>query len=151
MVWNEYCDWLCHHSRGHQHIAVSPPHDWYGNSVWTEETEGILETRGERLLFLTYEWSLIIGWMLAFGLIWRQSLLFIYFEFISLGDAAQFTYLISMLVLFVGAVATMGLMGMWLQRRPTAQPLLRRWLIGLGWFALVNSIGYGIILVGLNT
>jgi len=111
----------------------------------------MMETRRERLLFLTYEWSLIIGWMLAFGLIWRQSLLFIYFEFISLGDAAQFVYLMTMLVLFVGVVAMMGLMGMWLQRRPTAQPLVRRWLVGLGWFALINSIGYGIILIGLNT
>ena len=64
-----------------------------------------METRRERLLFLTYEWSLIIGWMLAFGLIWRQSLLFVYFVFIPLGDAAQLAYLSSMLVLFIGAVA----------------------------------------------
>jgi len=109
-----------------------------------------METRRERLLFLVYEWSLIIGWMLAFGLIWRQSLLFIYFEFIPLGDAAQFVYLMTMLVLFVGVVAMMGLMGMWLQRRPTGQPLFRRWLTGLVWFLASSIIGYGIIIIGIN-
>ena len=109
-----------------------------------------METRRERLLFLTYEWSLVIGWMLAFGLVWRQSLLFLFFVIIPLGDAAQFIYMMCMLVLFVGAVAMMGLMGMWLNRRPMAQSLSRRWLFGLGWLVLSTAIGYAIIIIGIN-
>jgi hypothetical protein len=110
-----------------------------------------METRRERLLFLTYEWSLVLGWMLAFGLVWRQSLLFLYFVIFPMGDAAQFIYLVSMMILFVGAVVVMGLMGMWLNRRPRTQPLMQRWLVGLGWFVLSTAIGYGIILIGINT
>lgn len=109
-----------------------------------------METRRARLLFLTYEWSLVIGWMLAFGLIWRQSLLFLFFVIFPMGDAAQFIYMMSMLIVFIGVVAVMGLMGMWLNRRPTAQPLSKRWLIGLGWLGLCTVIGYGIILIGIN-
>ena len=109
-----------------------------------------METRSARLLFLTYEWSLIIGWMLAFGLIWRQSLLFLFFVIFPMGDAAQFIYLVSMLILFIGAVAIMGLMGMWLKQRPTAQPLFRRWLTGLIWFLASSVIGYSIIIIGIN-
>ena len=66
------------------------------------------------------------------------------------GDAAQFIYLVSMMILFVGAVVVMGLMGMWLNRRPRTQPLAQRWLVGLGWFVLSTAIGYGIILIGIN-
>lgn len=109
-----------------------------------------METRWERVLFLSSEWSLIIAWMLAFGLIWRQSLLFIFFVIFPLGDAAQFTYIVSILLMTVISVVVMTLMGTWIQRRPAAHSLLRRWVVGWVWFGLITAIGYSIILVGIN-
>ena len=109
-----------------------------------------METRWERVQFLSSEWSLIIAWMLAFGLIWRQSLLFIFFVIFPLGDAAQFVYIVSILLMTVISVVVMTLMGTWIQRRPATQSLLRRWLVGWVWFGLITAIGYGIILVGIN-
>ena len=109
-----------------------------------------METRWERVLFLSSEWSLIIAWMLAFGLIWRQSLLFIFFVIFPLGDAAQFTYIVSILLMTVISVVVMTLMGTWIQRRPATHSLLRRWVVGWVWFGLITAIGYSIILVGIN-
>ena len=109
-----------------------------------------METRWERVQFLCSEWSLIIAWMLAFGLIWRQSLLYIFFVIFPLGDAAQFVYIVSILLMTVISVVVMTLMGTWIQCRPATQSLLRRWLVGWVWFGLITAIGYGIILVGIN-
>lgn len=110
----------------------------------------MMETRGERILFLTAEWSLIIAWMLALGLIWRQSLLAICFVFLPLGDAARFTYIVSILLMTVLSVVIMTMMGTWIQRRPESHSLLRRWLVGWVWFGLSTALGYAIILVGIN-
>jgi hypothetical protein len=109
-----------------------------------------METRWQRIMFLASEWSLIIAWMLVFGLIWRQSLLFIFFVLFPLGDAAQFTYIVSILLMTVLSVVVMTMMGTWIERRPTTHSLLRRWLVGWGWFGIITAIGYGIILLGIN-
>ncbi len=110
-----------------------------------------METRGERILFLTAEWSLIIAWILAFGLIWRQSLLYIFFVFLPMGDAARFVYIVSLLLMTVLAVVVMTMLGTWIERRPKSHSLLRRWLVGWAWFGLSTALGYAIILVGINT
>ena len=110
-----------------------------------------METRWERVQFLSSEWSLIIAWMLAFGLIWRQSLLFIFFVIFPLGDAAQFTYIVSIMLMTVISVVVMTMMGTWIQRRPESHSLLRRWLVGWAWFGMSTAIGYAIIFVGINT
>jgi len=109
-----------------------------------------METRWQRVMFLAAEWSLIIAWMLALGIIWRQSLLFIFFVIFPLGDAAQFTYIVSILLMTVISVVVMTLMGTWIQRRPATHSLLRRWVVGWGWFGLTTALGYGIILLGIN-
>ena len=110
-----------------------------------------METRWERVQFLSSEWSLIIAWILAFGLIWRQSLLYIFFVFLPMGDAARFVYIVSLLLITVLAVVVMTMLGTWIERRPKSHSLLRRWLVGWAWFGLSTALGYAIILVGINT
>ena len=110
-----------------------------------------METRGERILFLTAEWSLIIAWILAFGVIWRQSLLVVFFVVIPLGDAARFVYIVSLLLMTVLAVVVMTMLGTWIERRPAHHSLWWRWLVGWAWFGLSTALGYAIILVGINT
>ncbi|NBU64281.1 MAG: hypothetical protein EBS29_07270 [Chloroflexia bacterium] len=73
-----------------------------------------------------------------------------YLAAIITGDAAQFTYIVSILLMTVLSVVVLTMMGTWIERRPPTHSLLRRWLVGWVWFGLVTALGYGIILLGIN-
>lgn len=103
------------------------------------------ETVKQRIIFLMCEWTLIVGWLLSLGLIWRQTLFYGIYVGIGFGWGNRAIY-IAMLLLTMGvAVFALTMTGVWLQRRPRTQSLLVRWLVGCAWLLCAAGSGYGII------
>jgi hypothetical protein len=92
------------------------------------------ETVKEQLIFLSCEWTLIFGWLLSLGLVWRQTLFY-----------GIYVYIIMLMLTMCVAVVALTMTGVWLKRRPESQSLFVRWLLGIGWLFVASLVGYGII------
>lgn len=103
------------------------------------------ETVKERLIFLSFEWTLIAGWLLTLGIIWRQSLFYGIYVGIGFGWGNRAVYIIMLMLMMCMAVVALTMSGVWLKRRPETQPLVVRWLIGVLWLLCATAVGYGII------
>lgn len=104
------------------------------------------ETIGQRVQFLAYEWSLIAGWLLSLGLIWRQTLFYGIYMGIGFGWGNRAVFIGMLMITMCVAVFVLTMMGAWLKRRRATQTLFVRWLIGLAWVIAFASTGYGIII-----
>ncbi len=105
------------------------------------------ETVRERIVFLIYEWILIVGWLLSLGMIWRQSVFYTIYVGIGFGWGNRAVFIIMLMVLMGLAVVALTMTGVWLSNRPHTQSLLVRWLIGVGWLVATSAVGYGIIML----
>ena len=103
------------------------------------------ETIKERLIFLSCEWTLISGWLLSLGLIWRQTLFYGIYVGIGFGWGNRAVYIIMLMLTMCVAVGALTMTGFWLKRRPESQSLFVRWLLGVGWLFVTSAVGYGII------
>lgn len=103
------------------------------------------ETVKQRITFLVCEWTLIVGWLLSLGLIWRQTLFYGIYVGIGFGWGNRAVFIAMLMVTMCVAVFALTMTGVWLQRRPRQQSLFVRWLVGVAWLLVFASAGYGII------
>ena len=104
------------------------------------------ETIRERVIFLVFEWTLIVGWLLSLGLVWRQTLFYSIYVGVGFGWANRAIFILTLMGLMGAAVVALTMTGVWLNRRAPTQTLLLRWLIGAVWLGASTALGYAVIL-----
>ncbi|MFM2310227.1 MAG: hypothetical protein RLY87_2349 [Chloroflexota bacterium] len=126
-----------------------------------------MESFRERALFLSFEWSLILGWLATILLIWRQAAFYLLLALFDLGDAYDLVYTLVIFLLMIAAGVAVTATGFWLKRRPkntsiiqrtcmalmirmgVTPPtlLVQRWGLGWAWIGLFALTGYSAIVL----
>lgn len=128
-------------------------------------TEDRMESFRERVVFLSFEWTLVLGWLATILLIWRQAVFYLLITLFDLGDAYDLVFTLVIFLLMIAAGVAVTATGFWLKRRPKTTSILQRtavaaivrlggtppsdlvqrWGLGWAWIGLFALVGYLII------
>ncbi|MFZ9857509.1 MAG: hypothetical protein ACO3F2_04150 [Roseiflexaceae bacterium] len=103
-----------------------------------------LETISTRVRFLAMEWSLSLGWIISFLLIWRVTFTTLIERFLPI-RAHRLAIIFVILVLAIGSVSAMAISGYWLRRNAYKESAFARWVRGIMWLIGSAAIARGIV------
>ncbi len=107
-----------------------------------ERTE--LESISDRLTFLFYEWTLLIGWIASLLLVWRVTCTAIIERYFAV-SSIRLGIIVAVMVLMIGCAYALTMTGRWLLKRPTPQSLLYRWGSGIFYLVVFTALGRMIV------
>lgn len=103
-----------------------------------EHTE--IESIHDRIMFLLYEWTLILSWIATLLLVWRVTFVALIEHFLPI-HTIRLAIIVVALGLMIASAYALTMTGRWLRKRPRTQPLMHRWAQNLGTVALFTILG----------
>lgn len=91
-----------------------------------QDDSATIESVRDRLQFLTAEWSLILGWICTYLLIWRVTVVAVIERYLPL-HTMRFAIIGAVLLLMTASVCALTMTGRWLRKRPQSHSLWQRW------------------------
>lgn len=103
-----------------------------------------IESVSDRIVFLTLEWTLILGWIVSLLLIWRVTFVTLIERFMPV-QSIRLWVIVAALCLMMACVYALTMTGRWLRKRPAHVSLWQRWSTNLVYLAGVTALGRAIV------
>lgn len=109
-----------------------------------QEDQSEIESIHDRIVFLLYEWTLIISWIATLLLVWRVTFVAMIEHYLPI-HTIRFAIIVAALGLMIASAYALTMTGRWLRKRPRTQPLILRWAQNIGAVALFTVLGRAIV------